>query len=328
VTLNQRLDVLELYAVKRHLAAGLSGAERALVARSMRRLVFQVGLTVAVALGIFVSMFLNLRRSYTLGFEPTGGGAAARVVVRLGRSNVSAFRLLPTRPRLGSVIADTGFSAASLASEAAERIGAGKASGTLERGGARAGAGAGAAAAVATADQRAGANAVPGWLREVLNGLRPVPRGVAKSLLGDPDGVTSLKQAFSDPLARRETLEALAVIGRGRAGEDEILSAALADSAPEIRRRGVEVAAAIDRAQGGGSHGATLRTALADKSLDVRAAGPQRDGDTAARRGGGHPHGGPARIPIRRSAAPPSWPRRRWPNARRRSPPRRYSRWC
>jgi hypothetical protein len=264
VTLGQRLDVLELYAVKRHLTAGLSAAERALVARSVRRLVFQVGLGVALALGVFVFLFLNLRRSYTLGFEPAGGGAAARVVVRLGQSNVSLFRLLPTHPRLGSVIADTGFSAASLASEAAERIASGKATGTLERGGV--------GTSAAAADHRPGTHAVPAWLREVLNGLRPVPRGVAKSLLGDPDGVTSLKHAFSDPLARRETLEALAVIGRGRAGEDEILSAALADSAPEIRRRGVEVAAAIDRAQSGGSHGATLRTALADKSLDVRAA--------------------------------------------------------
>jgi HEAT repeat protein len=280
VTLGQRLNVVELYAVKRHLSAGLSISERALVARSLRRTILRLGLGVAVALGVFVFLFMNLRRSYTLGFEPAGGGPAARVVVRLGRSNVSLFRLLPTRPRLGSVIADTGFSAASLVSETADRIAAGKATGTLDRGGGAGGGGGGATLAAGTAttaggDRKygaAGARAVPAWLREVLNGLRPVPRGVAKSLLGDPDGVTALKHAFSDPLARRETLEALAVIGRGRAGEDEILAAALADSAPEIRRRGVEVAAAIDRMQGGGSHGATLRSALADKSLDVRAA--------------------------------------------------------
>ncbi|HVR61036.1 MAG TPA: HEAT repeat domain-containing protein, partial [Polyangia bacterium] len=190
-----------------------------------------------------------------------GGGGAARVVVRLGRSSLSLFNFLPNRPRFGSIIADTGFSPAGLVTEEAEKIARGRASGTLEPAGkARAG------------DSKAAAPAVPGWLREVLSGLRPVPRGVAKALLGDPDGVTSLKHAFSDPRARRETLEALAVIGRGRAGEDEILAAALTDSAPEIRRRGVEVAAAIDRRQGAGAHGATLRTALADKSLDVRAA--------------------------------------------------------
>ena len=75
-------------------------------------------------IGVFLFVFMDLRRSYTLGLEPAGGGAAARVVVRLGRSNVSFFRLLPTRPRLGDVIADTGFSAASLVAETADRIAA------------------------------------------------------------------------------------------------------------------------------------------------------------------------------------------------------------
>ncbi len=130
---------------------------------------------------------------------------------------------------------------------------------------------------------------MPGWLREVLNGLRPVPRGIAKALLGDPDGVAALKLAFSDPAARGEILSALNVIGRGGAGEDEILAGALADVAPEIRRRGVSVAAAIARRQagetsggrqgkdaaartGGSTHAATLRAALGDRSADVRAA--------------------------------------------------------
>jgi len=290
VTSGQRLSIPELVAVKRHLSAGLSSDERLVVARSMQRTILQIGGAIAVALGVFLFVFMDLRRSYTLGLEPAGGGAAARVVVRLGRSNVSLFRLLPTHPRLGDVIADTGFSAASLVAETADRIAAGKATGTLDPGDrspvasppvAPAAAlpvvppSAGAKPATSAAAPPAGAmpaRPVPAWLREVLNDLRPVPRGVAKSLLGDPDGITSLKHAFSDPLARRETLEALAVIGRGRAGEDEILAAALADSAPEIRRRGVAVAAAIDRVQGGGPRGATLRSALADKSLDVRTA--------------------------------------------------------
>lgn len=279
VTSGQRLSLPELIAVKRHLSTGLSSDERLVVARSMRRTVLQIGGAIVVALGVFLSVFMDLRRSYTLGLEPAGSGAAARVVVRLGRSNVSMFRLIPTHPRLGDVIADTGFSAASLVAETAERIAAGRATGTLDPGDRSPSVGYAPTSGKPTAagtPARPGATGpghpVPAWLREVLNDLRPVPRGVAKSLLGDPDGITSLKHAFSDPLARRETLEALAVIGRGRAGEDEILAAALADSAPEIRRRGVAVAAAIDRIQGGGPRGATLRNALADKSLDVRAA--------------------------------------------------------
>jgi HEAT repeat protein len=255
VTMGQPLKLRELYGVKRHLGAALAPDEQAAVNRSLRRHALGAGVGALAALVLLVFLLMDQRRSYTLGFEPAEGGPAARVVLRLGRPSRTLFNLVPSRPRFGSIVADTGFSAASLSSEAVERIASGRAEGTLD--------GQGPAAA---------GRAVPGWLRDVLNGLRPVPRGVAKALLGDPDGVTSLKHAFSDPLARRETLEALAVIGRGGAGEDEILSAALADSAPEIRRRGVEVAAAIDRAQGGGAHGATLRSALFDKAADVRAA--------------------------------------------------------
>jgi HEAT repeat protein len=254
LTSGDRLRVHELWAVHRHLGGTLAPDEQVTFMRSLRRAGLQVAVGAALVGSILVALYGNMRRSYTLGFEPRDGGGAARVVVRLGREGLSFLSFLPNRPRFGAVIADTGFAAAGLSSDTAARIGAGKASGSLSaRGGASGG-------------------SEPGWLREVLNGLRPVPRGVAKALMGDPDGVTALKQAFSDPLARRETLEALAVIGRGGAGEDEILAAALTDSAPEIRRRGVEVAASIDRRQGNGAHGATLRSALGDKSPDVRAA--------------------------------------------------------
>jgi HEAT repeat protein len=254
LTAGEHLRVPELWTVYRHLVGTLAPDEQVTFVRSLRRNGLQIGLVAGLFIAIIVAMYANARRAYTVGFEPREGGSSARVVVRLGREGLSSMSWMPNRPAFGTVIADTGFSAGGLVADTAARIRAGKVSGTLDAPGTDAG------------------RAVPGWLRDVLNGLRPVPRGVAKALMGDPDGVTALKQAFSDPLARRETLEALAVIGRGRAGEDEILSAALTDTAPEIRRRGVEVAASIDRRQGNGAHGATLRTALSDKSLDVRAA--------------------------------------------------------
>ncbi|HVZ71993.1 MAG TPA: HEAT repeat domain-containing protein [Polyangia bacterium] len=259
LTAGERLRLRELWAVHRHLAGALAPDEQVTFMRSVRRNALQIGGGAALVIALLVALYANMRRSYTLGLEPRDAGGAARVVVRLGREG-SPLAVLPNHPRFGAVLADTGFSASGLSADTAARIAAGKATGTLDAGDAR----------------------VPTWLRDVLAGLRPVPRGVAKALMGDPDGVTSLEQAFSDPLARRETLEALAVIGRGRAGEDEILAAALSDSAPEIRRRGVEVAAAIDRRQATsapakagaepGAHGRTLRSALSDKSLDVRTA--------------------------------------------------------
>ncbi|HZL16581.1 MAG TPA: HEAT repeat domain-containing protein, partial [Polyangia bacterium] len=279
----ERLRLTELFAIGRHLRGALGPDERAAVGRSLGGAALRVGLGVALAVLILMALFADSRRAYTLALDPPDGGGAARIVVRLGRKRLSFLNFVPHHPPLGSILADTGYTAAGLSPETVARIAAGQVTGTLDA------APAGKNGTGASLDHAH----VPGWLREVLNGLRPVPRGIAKALLGDPDGVAALKQAFADPAARSEILSALAVIGRGGAGEDEILAAALTDRSPEIRRRGVEVAAAIDRRQTGerggdkvdahrsgdkidgrqpGAHAATLRAALADRSADVRAA--------------------------------------------------------
>ena len=271
IATGERLRVPELIAVQRHLRGTLTPTERGAVRRGLGGAAMRVSLGIAVALLIVAGLYADSRRAYSIAFDPADAGPAARVVVRLGRPRTAFLDFLPNHPPLGSVIADTGYAAGGLSPETVARIATGRVSGTLD----------------ATPPGR-----VPGWLREVLNGLRPVPRGIAKALLGDPDGVAALKLAFSDPAARGEILSALAVIGRGGAGEDEILAGALADVAPEVRRRGVAVAAAIARRQareaeagrpardagdaagrtGGTTHAATLRAALGDRSADVRAA--------------------------------------------------------
>lgn len=246
-----RLTIPELLSVRRNLGAALSPDEQATVRRSTRRAVFQIGLSSLVVLTVLIAVYFDLRTSYTLALAPPGPRSSARVVVKTGREDRSYLHFLPSSPAFGSIVADTGFSASGLSDDLAKRIEAGHAVGKLDRG---------------------KQGPLPGWMAAVLAGLRPVPRGVAAALLGDAGGIVSLKQAFADPQSRRETLQALAVIGRGRAGEDEILAAALSDADPEIRRRGVEVAAAIDRRLGNGSHAATLRSALADRASEVKEA--------------------------------------------------------
>jgi len=246
-----RLSLPELRAVRQRLGGSLDKDEEATVTRSLRRTAFHTGVGLVTAVGLLFAVFFELRNSYNLSFDPGPDSPNARVVVRSGRPSLSFLYFLPSRPPFGSVIADTGFAATGMAQDLAEKVKAGRATGSLEH------------------DRRV---LVPGWLRTVVNGLRPVPRGVAMVLLGDANGISPIKQAFADPTSRPEALEALAVIGAGRAGEDEILGSALSDGSPEIRRRAVEVAAAIDRRQGKGGHGTTLRAALADKDFDVRSA--------------------------------------------------------
>ena len=91
VTSGQRLSLPELIAVKRHLSTGLSSDERLVVTRSMRRTILQIGGAIAVALSVFLFVFMDLRRSYTLGLEPAGSGAAHR------RSLVAAMQQIADR---------------------------------------------------------------------------------------------------------------------------------------------------------------------------------------------------------------------------------------
>jgi HEAT repeat protein/type II secretory pathway predicted ATPase ExeA len=245
------LNPLEIRKVRASMASQLSDEEGAMLRRSVRRIVLIAGLAVLALVVVLAGLVFELRSSYTLAFEPAKDSPSSRVVVRRGRSSLWFLNFLPASPRFGSVVADTGFASTGVADELVKRIASGRASGTLDKN---------------------RSTPIPIWLRTVLDGLGPVPRGVSLVLLGDPAGIVSLKQAFVDPALRREALEALAVVGTGGAGEDEILAAALNDQSPEVRRRGVEVAAAIDRRQGKGSHAAILRSALADPSFVVRSA--------------------------------------------------------
>jgi len=245
------LTLLEIRKVRTTMAGHLSGEEARALRRSLRRVVLAASLAVVAVLAILFGLVFEQSSSYTLAFEPPKDSPSSRVVVRRGRSSLSFLNFLPATPRFGAVVADTGFASTSVANELVRRIASGSASGTL--------------------DKNRG-TPIPIWLRTVLDGLGPVPRGISLVLLGDPAGIVSLKQAFVDPAMRREALEVLAVVGTGGAGEDEILAAALNDQSAEVRRRGVEVAAAIDRRQGKGMHATILRSALADSSFAVRSA--------------------------------------------------------
>jgi HEAT repeat protein len=245
------LSPLEIRKVRRQMAGHLTGEESATLRRSIRHTLLGTSLAALAALAVFLGLVFEQRSSYTLALEPTKDAPSSRVVVRRGRASLSFLDFLPAQPRFGEVVADTGFAATSVARPLVERIAAGHASGTLDKN---------------------RSTPIPVWLRTVLDELGPIPRAISLVLLGDPAGIVSLKQAFVDPTTRRDALEVLAVIGSGGAGEDEILAAALNDQSPDVRRRGVEVAAAIDRRQGKGMHASILRSALADQSFAVRSA--------------------------------------------------------
>ena len=305
-----RLRLPELYAVQRHLRGTLTAPERTIVRRSLGGAAMRVGLGVAVAMLVIAGLYADSRRAYTLAFDSPEVGRGARASSSSwGAAGWRGSTSCPARRRSARSSPTPAITAAGLNPETIARIAAGRASGTLEAG-------------------NRSATHVPAWLREVLNGLRPVPRGIAKAILGDPDGVMALKQAFSDPAARGEILSALAIIGRGGAGEDEILAGALADTSPDIRRRGVTVAAAIARRQPTKSSRSrrtrrrcappwrTNPPTCAPRSCWRRRRCPRARPPASSR--------SRSAIPIRRCGGAPRSRPRRWP---RTSPPRWSTRW-
>ena len=216
----ERLSLPEIRRVRRYLGGDLAADEASTLKRSIRRSALQIGSAVTLVLAVLLALIFEVRTTYTLAFDPARDQPGSRVVVGRGRLSLAFLHLHAAQPGHGSMIADTGFAATSVAPDLASRIASGRAMGSLD--------------ANRTAP-------LPSWLRAVIDGLGPVPRGVSLVLLGEPNGVISLKQGFTDPASRRDALEALAVVGTGRAGEDEILAAALNDPLPDVRRRGVEV---------------------------------------------------------------------------------------
>ena len=119
----------------RHADRRPSGGGRA---ASLGGAAMRVSLGVAVAMLIVAGLYADSRRAYSLAFDPPDAGAAARVVVRLGRPRTAFLNFLPNRPPLGSVIADTGTPPAGSGRDTVARIATGPRFGDARRDAARA----------------------------------------------------------------------------------------------------------------------------------------------------------------------------------------------
>src|SRR6185312_16064722 len=128
----ERLRVGELFAISRNLRGALTDDERQAVFRSVGGVAMRLGLVLALVVLVVAGLFADSRRAYTLALDPPDAVGAARIVVRLGRRRLSLLNFIPNHPPLGSILADTGYTAAGLSRETVTRIASGSATGTLE----------------------------------------------------------------------------------------------------------------------------------------------------------------------------------------------------
>src|SRR3954468_12266552 len=94
IATGERLRLPELVAIQRHLRGTLTPPERAVVRRGLGAAAMRISLGAAIAMLVIAALYADSRRAYSLTFDPRDAGAAARVVVRLGRPRTSFLNFL------------------------------------------------------------------------------------------------------------------------------------------------------------------------------------------------------------------------------------------
>ena len=207
---HQRLNLRDLWSLRREGIAPVTPEERALVATSKKFYKMVGGVIAAVpVLFLILMFFLNSGRVY---FDRTPQPGGERVVVRDGRAGLSAFHWLG----FGDQIADTGLSRAMVAPEAWKKIG------SHDVGASRS-----------------------SWDKDLRALTAPQLAGLIEYATGNESALEPLNKAVQkDPDQLAELLTALRPIGRGTAVEIQMVEAALRTPSPAVQRAAVALAGA------------------------------------------------------------------------------------
>ncbi|HEY0252652.1 MAG TPA: AAA family ATPase [Kofleriaceae bacterium] len=208
-----RLKLNELRALQREGIAPITQQEKVLVDRSKRYYLMVAGIVVAIPIVILIIIFISLRGHVFFDEAPRAGGE--RVVVRGGRSGLSAFSWLPGSG-YGKVIADTGLTRAMVAPEVWNKI----------------------------SSRDLGANKSD-WEDNLKTMMAPQLAGLVEyAQTGSEAALAELKKAARDPEDLAELLVALRPIARGTPTEVQLIQAAIAMPSPTVQRAAVALAGA------------------------------------------------------------------------------------
>lgn len=210
---DDRLTLLELYALHRERIAPVTPNEIDLVNRSTRHYLRIGAAIAAVPILVLILIFVSLRGRVFFDLEPAAGGD--RVVVRGGRPGLSAFGWLPGSG-FGRTVADPGLTRAMVAPEMWSKI----------------------------AKQDIGADK-SSWGASVRGVMAPQLAGLVEyATTGSDKALEDLRKYAKDPEDLAELLVALRSIARGTAGEVQLIEAAIATMNPAVQRAAIAVAGA------------------------------------------------------------------------------------
>ena len=207
----QRLNLRDLWSLRREGIAPVTPEERALVTRSNKFFKMVAGGIAAVPIVFLIFMwFMNRGRVY-FDRDPRPGGE--RIVVRDGRAGLSAFHWLG----FGDVVADTGLSRGMVAPEAWKKIG----------------------------DHDIGTSK-DAWDKGLRGVTAPQLAGLIEYATGNEKALEPLNKAAQKdgPDAQAELLTSLRPIGRGTTSEIAMVVAAMQTPSPAVQRAAVALAGA------------------------------------------------------------------------------------
>lgn len=231
----QRLSLVELRGLQSEGIAPVTPEEQSLVARSWRY--YGALAAAAVALPIFLLVVLYLSMSGHVYFDVQTRAGGDHVVLRDGRSGLSAFHWMG----FGDVVADTGLTRSMVAPEQWKRI-EGKDLGDSE------------SAAVARISEIMAPN---------------LAGAVTYASTGSEQALDKLKKLAKEPEDVVELLDLLRPIGRGNKAETALIDGAIASPSPAVQRAAIMVAAAAARRRPD-AYSESLTRALASANPEIR----------------------------------------------------------
>lgn len=234
----ERLRLRELWTVHGEGITPTAAAERAVLARSHRfyKLVAASAALVPVALLVLL-WFLQRGHGYLDLVHRAGG---ERVVLRAGRSGLTAFDWMPSSPGYGDVVADTGLTRAMVTTPGWRRIAGGDVGASLA-----------------------------GWERALDGVIEPRLAALVAYAGGDDAALTRLAALATDPDGRAELLSSLRPIARATAGEIQLVEDALTTAPPAVQQAAVAVAGAA-AGRHPDAYQATLVRALTTSDPELR----------------------------------------------------------
>lgn len=230
-----RLRLRELISLRTEGIAPVTPEEQALVKRSVRYYGAIVAAAVAVPIFLLVVIYISMSGRAYFDSETRAGGD--HVVLREGRSGLSAFHWMG----FGDVVADTGLTRSMVAPEAWKRIEGHDLGDTRD--------------------------ALVGRISEIM--APSLSGAVDYATTGSEQALDRLKKLAKEPEEVVELLELLRPISRGSKAETALIDGAIASPSPAVQRAAIMVAADAARRRPD-AYAESLTRALAAANPEVR----------------------------------------------------------